>query len=130
MAKRVLAFGTFDGLHAGHRAFLKQARSCGEHLTVVLPRDHIVRELKGREPRIRLEERIAALEALPAVDKAVGGDARTGSWRIVEELRPDVIALGWDQHRLRDSLERHLAAREHPPELRVMDHYPCNKNRD
>ena len=40
--KKVLVFGTFDGLHEGHKDFLRQAKQYGDHLTVVVGRDSTV----------------------------------------------------------------------------------------
>lgn len=37
---RVMVFGVFDGLHPGHRAFLRQARKKGDKLIVVVARDN------------------------------------------------------------------------------------------
>ena len=44
--KRVMAVGVFDLLHAGHLHYLEQAKSLGEHLTVVIAHDDTVRNRK------------------------------------------------------------------------------------
>lgn len=33
---KVLVFGTFDGLHERHIDFFRQAKACGDHLTVIV----------------------------------------------------------------------------------------------
>jgi FAD synthetase len=47
---RVIAFGVFDGLHEGHRHFLREARKLGGRLTVAVAHDEAVVMLKGRRP--------------------------------------------------------------------------------
>lgn len=118
--KKVMAFGTFDGLHEGHRAFLKEARACGDHLTVVVARDHIVSALKGRFPKIDFRRRCKALMQQEGVDGVVGSDPDLGSWRVLQDCKPDVIAIGYDQTRLKESLESHLEQLPWRPEIRVM----------
>lgn len=50
-------------------------------------------------------------------------DAQVGAWTVLERLRPDVVALGYDQQLLRADLERALAERgmTDAVEIRVMD---------
>lgn len=47
---RVLVFGTFDPLHAGHRSLFAQAASLGSYLAVVVARDTTIESEKGRLP--------------------------------------------------------------------------------
>jgi FAD synthetase len=118
-----VVFGVFDGLHAGHRALLRQARALGGRLVAVTTHDHVVSQLKGHPPRRPADARRAALEAEPEVNEAVLGDAQVGAWTVLERLRPDVIALGYDQQRLRADLERALVERGMAAavEIRVME---------
>lgn len=102
----VLVFGVFDGFHEGHRNFLRQARRLGEHLTVVVARDDVVTQLKGREPRLLLAERMRTVAHDDAVDAVVQGDALDGSWGVVRKHRPSIIALGHDQEAMRQELEK------------------------
>ena len=41
---RVMAVGVFDLLHAGHLHYMEQAKSLGDHLTVVVAHDDTVRK--------------------------------------------------------------------------------------
>jgi FAD synthetase len=108
--KKVLAFGTFDIFHPGHEAYLKEARRFGDFLQVVVARDATVEKVKGALPMNTEEKRLAAIQSLEYVDKAVLGS--TGDkYSIIEELRPDVICLGYDQKSFTAGLQRELKKR-------------------
>lgn len=108
--KKVMVFGVFDGLHPGHRDFLRQAHALGDELTVVLAPDAAVGELKGKMPAHGFPERATEIaKAFPRA-RVVSGDAITGSWDVVLRERPDVIALGYDQAALRAALNDFLTA--------------------
>jgi len=94
---RVLCCGTFDLLHPGHESYLAQAAALGSELVVVVARDENVQRLKGREPSQVEDERRAAVEKLEAVTEARLGNRGEHFLRVVEEVDPDVIALGYDQ---------------------------------
>ena len=104
--KTVMAFGVFDGLHDGHRHFLREARKLGEHLTVAVAHDEVVFELKKHAPRYSGVERLRALVSEGLADRVSVGDREPGVWNIVEEVRPDIIALGYDQKEIRKHLEK------------------------
>ncbi len=106
--RKVLVFGTFDGIHEGHRAFLRQARAYGDRLIVAVAQDEVVGQLKHHPPRRNLETRINALKAEILADLVVPGDAQLGTYEVVRNYRPDVIALGYDQTALKGDVERHL----------------------
>lgn len=93
---RVMASGVFDLLHIGHLYYLKEAKKYGDELIVVVANDETVRKRK-HEPIMPAEERRKLVEALKPVDKAVIGYA-DDYLKIVEEIKPDIIALGYDQH--------------------------------
>jgi FAD synthetase len=115
--RTILVFGTFDGIHAGHRAFFVEAHKYGDRLIVAVAQDAVVEELKGRPPKRSLAERIAALEKEPLVDEAVAGDEVLGSWEVVKKHRPDVIALGYDQDDLHKALTRAFPVSDPIPEV-------------
>jgi FAD synthetase len=94
---RVLSCGTFDHLHPGHRSFLEQAAALGDELVVVVARDENVQRLKGRLPDHREEERRARVEALGLASQVCLGYPGADFLRIVAELDPQIIALGYDQ---------------------------------
>ncbi len=92
---RVMASGVFDLLHSGHLHFLEEARKLGDELVVVVATDKTVRE-KKHEPITNEEMRLKMVAALRPVDLAVLGK-EGDMFEIVAELKPDIIALGFDQ---------------------------------
>jgi len=97
---RVMATGVFDLLHAGHLFYLQQSKSLGDELVVVVANDKTVKEQK-HTPIIPQDLRRKLVEALKPVDKAVIGDPED-KFKVVEDLRPDIITLGYDQFRSYD----------------------------
>ena len=94
---KVMAFGTFDLLHPGHIYYLKEAKSFGNYLVVVVARDKNVEKLKGKKPVNSEEKRLAEIKKLDFVNKAILGNEEN-MIQVVEEEKPDVIALGYDQN--------------------------------
>ncbi|MFP4170610.1 MAG: adenylyltransferase/cytidyltransferase family protein [Methanomassiliicoccales archaeon] len=93
---RVMASGVFDILHPGHLHYLNEARKLGDELYVVVATDNTVRRRK-HEPITPEEMRLELVGSLKPVDRALLG--KEGDiFQVVEEIRPDVIALGYDQH--------------------------------
>jgi cytidyltransferase-like protein len=95
--KHVLSCGTFDLLHPGHSDFLRQAASLGARLSVVIARDENVLRLKGRLPVEDQQTRLENVRGLAMVDQAHLGYPGSDFLRIVTDLEPDIIALGYDQ---------------------------------
>lgn len=108
--KTVLAFGTFDLLHPGHISYLRQAGALGDRLVVVIATDANVEKVKGSRPVNGQRHRKELVEALKMVDEAVIGfeDDMVMS---VEKVRPDVVALGYDQKPSEEELAKIFAAR-------------------
>ena len=103
--KRVLVFGTFDGLHNGHHFFLRQAKTRGTELVVGVARDEHVKTLKDKIPQHREGIRLETITNLPFVDQAVLCDKDLGSFDILHVVLPDLIILGYDQRALEESLK-------------------------
>ena len=93
----VFTNGVFDVLHRGHVAYLEQARAEGASLVVAVNSDASVHRLgKGDDrPLNALDDRMAVLAALSAVDLVVPFDADTPRDLIVA-CRPDVLVKGGD----------------------------------
>jgi len=109
--KTVLVFGTLDVLHAGHRYFLRRAKSLGDRLAVSLSRDDFVRSFKGKIPRYNENERRLRLEASGLADVVYLSDSVPGSYDILVKTRPDIVCLGYDQDELEENLRSWLQAR-------------------
>ncbi|MFW9792949.1 MAG: adenylyltransferase/cytidyltransferase family protein [Candidatus Thorarchaeota archaeon] len=109
--KRILAAGKFDILHLGHIAYLEQARELagdeGE-LIVVLALDKTIERERGAPPVFPQEQRRKIIESLAMVDKAVIGLDTDDHTLIVEKIKPDIIALGYDQYTDVSALESHF----------------------
>ena len=106
---RVMASGVFDLIHLGHVHYLEEAKRLGDELVVVVARDSTVRKEK-HEPITPEEFRRHLVESLKPVDKAVLGGERD-MYQIVEELKPDIIALGYDQYHDAERIENELKER-------------------
>jgi FAD synthetase len=100
----VLVFGTFDVFHNGHDYFLTRARELGDRLVVGVARDAHVRALKGHTPIQDQETRLERVRRHPCVSDAVLCDEMLGQYEIVLRVRPDLIALGFDQGQLEVNL--------------------------
>ena len=94
--KRVVATGVFDLLHPGHIHFLRAARELGDELVVIVANDATVRRMK-REPVMPAAVRAEMVAALKPVDQAVVGREGNMLDIVVEEIRPHIIVLGYDQ---------------------------------
>jgi FAD synthetase len=90
-----MATGVFDLLHPGHIYFLTEARKLGDELVVVVARDSTARKFK-HEPITSEASRVQIVSALKPVDRAVLGH-EGDIYAILDEIRPDIIVLGFDQ---------------------------------
>ena len=115
--KRVLAFGTFDLLHAGHLHYLQQAKRLGKELVVVVARAATVKKVKGCVPVHSEKHRLELIAALKPVDKAVLGCTHSKMFNCVAALKPDVIAMGYDQKPSNRTLKEELAKLNRFPEI-------------
>lgn len=105
--KVVLASGTFDLLHLGHVRFLEEAKNAGgenAELMVIVARDNTVKARKGKKPVMPEDQRRALVESLKVVDEAILGLEDFSIGKVIEKIKPDVIALGYDQ----DGIEREV----------------------
>ena len=95
---RIMVFGTFDMIHAGHEDFFRQARALARnsYLIVSVARNSAAEKHRGAYPRHTEAERLNNVRAHPLVDEAVLGDREGYIEHIVRE-GPDIVALGYDQ---------------------------------
>jgi D-beta-D-heptose 7-phosphate kinase / D-beta-D-heptose 1-phosphate adenosyltransferase len=114
----VFTNGCFDILHAGHVAYLEEARALGDRLVVAVNDDESVRRLKGAgRPVNPLDRRLRVLAALAVVDWVVGFPEDTPE-ALLELLRPDVLVKGGDYGA--DAVVGADIVRGHGGEVRVL----------
>ena len=94
--KIVMTNGCFDILHAGHVAYLEEAKSLGDQLIVAINDDDSVARLKGSDrPITTLADRMSVLAGLAAVDWVVPFAEDTPA-NTIGRLLPDVLVKGGD----------------------------------
>lgn len=109
---RVLVFGTFDLLHPGHRSFLRQAKKLGTQLTVAVGRDAVVRKLKQVRLHQNEQHRLRMVASVASVDRALlASKDPARRYDFIAHLRPDIIALGYDQTHYTEHLAAELKRR-------------------
>ena len=92
----IMTNGCFDVLHAGHVAYLEEAKSLGDRLIVAINDDDSVRRLKGdARPVNELHDRMAVLAGLASVDWVVPFSEDTPE-RLIQAVLPDVLVKGGD----------------------------------
>lgn len=95
-----MASGTFDLMHLGHIRYLEEAKKAGgrnAELIVIVARDSTVEKRKGMKPVMSESQRRALVESLKVVDEAVLGYEDFDIGKVIEKIKPDVIAVGHDQ---------------------------------
>lgn len=101
--KKVMVFGTFDIIHMGHLHMFKKAKEYGDYLVVSLARDKNVEKIKGIGSFYAEKERKEFLENLKIVDEVILGHL-SNPYKNIESVKPDFIALGYDQKIFVDEL--------------------------
>ncbi|MGO1626129.1 MAG: bifunctional D-glycero-beta-D-manno-heptose-7-phosphate kinase/D-glycero-beta-D-manno-heptose 1-phosphate adenylyltransferase HldE [Halomonadaceae bacterium] len=115
----VMTNGCFDILHAGHVAYLEQARALGERLIVAVNDDASIVRLKGDDRPINpLARRMQVLAGLGAVDWVVpfGDDTPQA---LIEGVLPDVLVKGGDYRP--EDIAGGEAVRAHGGEVKVLN---------
>jgi FAD synthetase len=115
--KIVLASGVFDLLHLGHVRFLEDAKRAGgknAKLIVIVARDSTIERTKGRKPIMTEDQRFALVESLRVVDEAVLGYEGLEIGEVIEKIKPDFIALGYDQTEMEREVKEYIEAHKLP----------------
>jgi FAD synthetase len=115
--KVVLASGVFDLLHLGHVRFLENAKKAGgpnAELIVIVAKDSTVEKAKGKKPVMSEDQRRSLVESLKVVDKAILGYEGLDIDEVVAEIKPDVIALGYDQTEMESEVKTYLSTHKAP----------------
>lgn len=108
----VLASGVFDLLHLGHVRFLEEAKKAGgknAELVVIVARDSTVESRKGKKPIMSEDQRRALVESLKVVDEAILGYENFSLDQVVDKIKPDIIAMGYDQKDMTRAVEKAIA---------------------
>lgn len=117
----VMTNGCFDILHAGHVAYLEEAKSRGDRLLVAVNDDDSVRRLKGAgRPVNSLADRMAVLAGLAAVDWVVPFAEDTPA-ALIGEVLPDVLVKGGDYRP--EDIAGGAAVRAHGGRVEVLGFY-------
>jgi len=116
--KIVMTNGCFDILHAGHVAYLEQARRLGGRLIVAVNDNDSVRRLKGAgRPVNSLERRMTVLAGLAAVDWVVPFSEDTPE-RLICAVAPDLLVKGGDYRP--QEIAGYRCVTEHGGEVRIL----------
>ena len=116
----VFTNGCFDIIHAGHVAYLEQARKLGDRLVVAVNSDDSVRRLKGSgRPINPVDRRMTVLAGLEAVDWVVSF-AHDTPRELLQLLQPQVLVKGGDYAGKEDVVGWEIVE-AHGGEVRVLD---------
>jgi FAD synthetase len=108
----VLASGVFDLLHLGHVRFLEDAKKTGganAKLVVIVAKDSTTEKLKSKKPIMSEEQRRALVESLKVVDEAILGYEGLDIGEVIEKIKPDIIALGYDQIEMENEVKEYIS---------------------
>ena len=118
--KVVLASGVFDLLHLGHVRFLEEAKRTGgknAKLITIIATDNTVEKAKGRKPIMSEDQRCALVKSLRVVDEAVLGYENMDIGEVIGKIKPDVIALGYDQAEMENEVKTYVYKNKLPVEI-------------
>lgn len=102
--------GGFEVIHRGHLYTIARARELGDVLVVSVARDSTIRKRKNREPLADERERAAMLSSLRQVDAAILG-VEGDIYETLEKVKPDVVALGYDQYHIEAEVSKEAVRR-------------------
>ncbi|MCG3215534.1 MAG: FAD synthase [Candidatus Heimdallarchaeota archaeon] len=121
----VLTGGTFDLLHTGHIFTFQQSKLLGDLLVVVIATDKTVEKSKNHTPTNSQTERAQVVKHIREVDAVIVGD-ENDFINTVDLIKPDLIALGYDQKHDEKKLYSKLSSRghEHVKIIRLKKHIP------
>lgn len=112
--KIVLASGVFDLMHLGHVRYLEEAKKAGgrnAELIVIVARDSTVERKKGEKPTVPENQRRVLVESLKVVDEAILGYEMFDVRKVIEKIKPDVIAVGHDQDGMEQTVKDYVKER-------------------
>jgi FAD synthetase len=92
--------------------YLEEAKKTGgpnSKLIVIVARDKTVEKRKGRKPVMPEDERKALVESLKVVDEATLGRENFDIGDVIDEIKPDIIAVGHDQANIEEQVRKIVA---------------------
>jgi len=108
--KVVMLGGAFEIIHPGHIVAVTEAKMRGNTLVVVVATDDSVQRNKGRPPATDQAMRVGMVSSLRQVDLALPGN-KGSIYDILLRIRPDVVALGYDQRHNGEEIVREAGKR-------------------
>ena len=100
MKKTIVGYtsGVYDMFHIGHLNVIKHAKERCDYLIVGVSTDEVVEKNKNKTPIIPFSERLAIVEAIKYVDKAVPQERYDieGKIKTVKKYGIDVMFVGSD----------------------------------
>ena len=94
--KKVITYGTFDLLHAGHINLLRRAKELGDYLIVVVSTDEFNWNEKRKKCYFSYEERKKLVEAVRYVDLVIPENNWEQKVSDVQEYHVDTFVMGDD----------------------------------
>ena len=94
--RKVITYGTFDLLHAGHINLLRRAKELGDYLIVVVSTDEFNWNEKGKKCYFSYEERKQLVEAIRYVDLVIPEENWDQKISDVKEYHVDTFVMGDD----------------------------------
>ena len=93
--KKVITYGTFDLLHAGHINILRRAKDLGDYLIVAVSSDEF-NAIKGKKAYHSFEDRKLILEAIKYVDEVIPEESWDQKISDVQKHNIDTFVMGHD----------------------------------
>ena len=94
--RKVITYGTFDLLHAGHINLLRRAKELGDYLIVVVSTDEFNWNEKRKKCYFSYEERKKLVEAVRYVDLVIPEENWDQKISDVKEYQVDTFVMGDD----------------------------------
>ena len=94
--RKVITYGTFDLLHAGHINLLRRAKELGDYLIVVVSTDEFNWNEKQKKCYFSSEERKKLVEAVRYVDLVIPEENWDQKISDVKEYHVDTFVMGDD----------------------------------
>lgn len=105
--KKVITYGTFDLLHAGHINLLRRAKELGDYLIVVVSTDEFNWNEKQKRCYFSYEERKKLVEAVRYVDLVLPEENWEQKLSDIKEYNVDTFVMGDDWKEKFDFLKKY-----------------------